>query len=534
MGGWGQQAGGMRAAPDKLRKPRPGATPLGLAARYPHHHVWNAPDPSPPLPADAPGPWPVIPSMLRTKIVCTLGPATAEPEAVLSLARAGMDVARVNFSHGSREDHRAAIDAVRAASAELLRPVAVLVDLSGPKIRVGNLDEPLHLEEGTEVILAPEAEAGPGEIPTTYEPLAREIVPGNQVLLDDGLLELVCRRTEGHRTVLEVVRGGILKPRKGINLPGVALGAPALTEKDRSDLEFALDVGVEYVALSFVRRPEDVIALKEIVDGRALVVAKIEKVEALRAIEEILPETDAIMIARGDLGVELPFERVPLAQKRLIQLANFYGRPVITATQMLESMIDYPRPTRAEASDVANAVLDGSDAVMLSGETAVGAYPNESAQALVRIAQEMERSGVLERGPRYLTHPGIRSRGGATPREHAVASATVDAARQVEAPAIIVITKSGFSARLVSSYRPAVPIFAVTTDPATYRQLAAVWGVRPVLWDGEDVTYEALAGFGRRCVVESGWGDRGQPVIVTAGHPFHLTGTTNTMRIEVL
>lgn len=472
--------------------------------------------------------------MLRTKIVCTLGPATSSPDQVLALARAGMNVARVNFSHGSREDHRASVESVRAASRELLRPIAVLVDLSGPKIRVGDLPEPVTLEPGERVVMVPAELAEPGEIPTTYAPLAHEIAPGNQVLLDDGLLELVCRETDGDRTILEVVRGGLLKSRKGINLPSVDIKAPCLTEKDRADLDFAMEVGVEYVALSFVRRPQDIVELKELVDGRALVVAKIEKVQALRAIEEILLETDAVMIARGDLGVELPFERVPLAQKRLIQLANFYGRPVITATQMLESMIDYPRPTRAEASDVANAVLDGSDSVMLSGETAVGSYPLKAVEALVRISQEMERSGVLERGPRYLTHPGIRSRGGASPREHAVASATVDAARQVESPAIIVITRSGFSARLVSSYRPSVPIFAVTTDPVTYRQLAAVWGVHPVLWEGDAVSYELLFDFGRRCVVEAGWGEPGQAVLVTAGHPFHLAGTTNTMRVEAL
>jgi len=392
----------------------------------------------------------------------------------------------------------------------------------------------VELSVGERVVLAPEAIAREGEIPTTYAPLAHEIEPGNQVLLDDGLLELHCVGTDGDRTVLEVVRGGLLKKRKGINLPSVEIRAPSLTDKDLRDLDFALEIGVEYLALSFVRRPEDVIDLKRRVGDRALIVAKIEKVQALRAIEGILTETDAIMIARGDLGVELPFARVPMAQKRLAQLANFYGRPVITATQMLESMIDYPRPTRAEASDVANAVLDGSDSLMLSGETAVGSYPLEATAALVEIAQEVERSGVLERGPRYLTHPGIRSRGGASPREHAVASATVDAARQVEAPAIIVITKSGFSARLVSSYRPAVPIFAVTTDPRTYRQLAAVWGVRPVLWDGDDVSYESLFGFGRRCVVESGWGELGQAVLVTAGHPFHRAGTTNTMLVETL
>jgi pyruvate kinase len=472
--------------------------------------------------------------MLRTKIVCTLGPASSNPETVLALVEGGMDMARINMSHGSREDHERSIAAVRTAAEAVRRPVAVLADLAGPKIRVGDLPEPIELTPGEIVVLVPAASAREGEIPTTYAPLAREIEPGQGVLLDDGLLELRCTGTDGDRTLLEVVRGGTLNSRKGINLPAVNLKAPSLTEKDLADLEFVLGQGVEYVGLSFVRRPDDVIDLKRRVGGRALVVAKIEKVQALQAIEEILPETDAVMVARGDLGVELPFERVPLAQKRIVQLANYYGRPVITATQMLESMIEYPRPTRAEASDVANAVLDGTDAVMLSGETAVGAYPLQALEALVKIAREIERSGVLERGPRYVTRPSARARGGATAREHAVAAATVEAARQIMAPAIMVITRSGFTARLVSSYRPPVPVVAVTTDLSTYRQLAAVWGVDPVLADVDYVTYEALTAMGREAVLKSGVGDPGASLVVTSGFPFHTAGTTNTMRLERL
>jgi pyruvate kinase len=472
--------------------------------------------------------------MLRTKFVCTLGPATADDESLLALVEGGMDLARINMSHGRREDHRRAIEGVRAAAARVRRPVAVLVDLAGPKIRVGHLARPVELKRGETVTLAPEGAARNGEIPMTYPPLAKEIEPGQAVLLDDGLLELRCVATEGDRTRLEVIRGGSLKSRKGINLPAVDVKAPALTEKDLSDLDFALEMGVEFVGLSFVRRPEDVVDLKARVDGRALIVAKVEKVQALKAIEEILPETDAVMVARGDLGVELPFERVPLAQKRIIQTANFYGRPVITATQMLESMIEYPRPTRAEASDVANAILDGTDAVMLSGETAVGRYPLKALEAIVRIAREIERSGVLERGPRYLTRSPVRARGGATVREHAVAAATVDAARQVSAPAIIVITRSGFSARLVSSYRPPVPVFAVTTEETTYRQLAPVWGVRPVLSEGGEISYEALTQVGRASILETGVGDAGASVVVTSGYPFQRSGTTNTMRLEHL
>ena len=472
--------------------------------------------------------------MLRTKVVCTLGPASSAPETVHEMVRAGMNVARVNMSHGTREDHARTIESVRAAAADVGRPVAVLADLAGPKIRVGDLAEPIMLRKGETVVMAPEGDHAPDEIPTTYAPLAEEIVQGDVVLLDDGLLELRCKATDGHRTILEVVRGGQLKSRKGINLPTVNVRAPSLTEKDVEDLDFALDLEVEFVGLSFVRRPADVVDLKGRIGNRALVVAKIEKVQALRAIEEILAETDAVMVARGDLGVELPFERVPLAQKRIIQLANYYGRPVITATQMLESMIEHARPTRAEASDVANAILDGSDAVMLSGETAIGAYPLQALEAIVRIGREIERSGFLERGPRYLTNPSLRKRGGASPREHAIAAATVDAVRQVGSPAIIVITRSGFSARLVSSYRPPVPVFAVTTDPGTYRQLAAVWGVRPVLAEGVEVSYSALAAFGMDRVKESGVGEPGASVAITAGFPFHESGSTNNLRLDRL
>lgn len=473
--------------------------------------------------------------MLRTKVVCTLGPASSDPEKVLAMVRGGMNLARINMSHGSREDHRASIAAVRAAAAEVGKPVAVLVDLAGPKIRVGELAEPIELVEGSTVVMAPEGEASAAEIPTTYAPLAEEIEPNDVVLLDDGLLELKCTGTDGSRTKLVVVRGGVLKSRKGINLPTVNVRAPSLTEKDLSDLDFALSVGVEYVGLSFVRRAEDVVDLKDRVDGRALVVAKIEKVQALRSIEEILAVTDAVMVARGDLGVELPFERVPLAQKRIIQLANYHGRPVITATQMLESMIEHARPTRAEASDVANAILDGSDAVMLSGETAVGKYPLEALGAIVRIATEIERSGFLERGPRYLTRPGLRVRAGASSREHAIADATVGSARQTAAPAIVVITRSGFSARLVSSYRPAVPVFAVTTESATWRQLAAVWGVVPVLVPSDlEVTYEALSEYGKDAILDYGVGERGASVAITAGFPFHKSGSTNNMRLDRL
>jgi len=472
--------------------------------------------------------------MLKTKVVCTLGPASSSGEMVERLVREGMNVARINMSHGTHEEHARTIERVRAAAEAVERPVAVLVDLQGPKIRVGHLESPLLLEPGREVTMAPEGEAGPGQVPTTYGALARDLSAGDPVLLDDGRIELRCTATEGRSAVLEVIRGGMLESHKGINLPGVRIREDSLTPKDLVDLKFALEEGVDYVGLSFVRQASDVEGLRERVDGRALLVAKIEQARALDAIEAILAATDAVMVARGDLGVELPFEQVPLAQKWIIQRANAWGRPVITATQMLESMLNEPRPTRAEASDVANALLDGTDAVMLSGETATGSYPVESLQAMVRISAEIQGSGLMDLGPRYDVLTDGLTREGATRREHAVAAATLESVRQLSAPAVVVITRSGFTARLVSSYRPPVPIFAVTTDPKVHRQLNLVWGVRPVLSRREEVTYEELTKLGCRMVVDDGVGAEGQDVVVTAGFPFHIARSTNTLRVEEL
>ena len=472
--------------------------------------------------------------MIRTKVVATIGPASASPEVAEALVRAGMDVARINMSHGNYDTHDRSIRLIRQASASVGRPVAILVDLQGPKIRIGYLPEPVFLRPGSRITIAPEGQHLAGELPTTYFDLAKEVSPGTQVLLDDGLLELECVETHELRSVFTVVRGGILHSKKGINLPSVDVSAPSVTDKDLRDLEFAFERDAEYVGLSFVRRASDVKDLKKQIRGRAWLVAKIEKARALEELDGILAETDAVMVARGDLGVELPFEQVPLAQKVIIQKANAHGRPVITATQMLESMTEYPRPTRAEASDVANAILDGTDAVMLSGETAAGKYPVQAVEAMVRIAGEIEGSGVLEMGPRYLRPSQPLKRRGASEREHAVAAASVNAARALKVPAIIVITRGGGSARLVSSYRPPVPIFAVCTDPKVHRQLAGVWGLRPVLARGEEVSYENLTNFGKKVVLESGMGEEGDPVVVTAGYPFHRSGSTNTMRVERL
>ncbi|MER3460526.1 MAG: pyruvate kinase, partial [candidate division GAL15 bacterium] len=332
----------------------------------------------------------------RTKIVATVGPATAQPERIRALIETGVDVMRFNFSHGSREEHLRRIEFVRRFSAELGRPVAVLQDLQGPKIRVGGLrdHQPVVLEEGSEVVIGTEAEGGTAQrLSTTYPELTRAVREGDRILLSDGELELAVTAVEPQGVRARVIRGGVLEEHKGINLPGVPLRAPALTDKDVDDLKFGLEVGVDFVALSFVRTAEDVARAREVMErvGRTVpVIAKLEKAEAVDHLEEILEAADGVMVARGDLGVELVPERVPILQKHIIRRANELGIPVITATQMLESMVDHPRPTRAEASDVANAILDGTDAVMLSAETAVGRYPVEAVRIMDRIAVEVE------------------------------------------------------------------------------------------------------------------------------------------------
>jgi len=470
---------------------------------------------------------------VRTKVVATIGPASASPETIIALARAGVDVFRLNMAHGTQEEHGKVISWAREASEFLDKPIAVLADLAGPKIRIGTLPEMVPLHEGKKVTLVPEDRAEPGELPTTYPELALDLSPGDRVLLDDGIIELRVEDLQPPRVICTVIRGGPLTSNKGINLPGVRVSAPALTEKDLDDLDFLVEAEADYIALSFVQRAEDIRDLRRRIPEGPLIVAKIEKDTALDNIDEILSESDAVMVARGDLGVELPFEEVPVAQKRIIRLANLFGRPVITATQMLESMIEAPRPTRAETSDVANAVFDGTDAVMLSGETAVGRYPLLAAEAMVRIAGEIERSSDFSEGPKYDVPVYNHLPAGATPTEHAVAAATVEAVRLLGAPAIICLTRSGFTARLVSSYRPPVPIIGVSDLEPTYRRLALVWGVVPVRCFTE-VSYDSMLDCAREFLTESGMARPGERVVVTAGYPFHVSGTTNMLRIEEL
>jgi len=462
----------------------------------------------------------------RTKVVCTIGPSSSDPEVLRSLMQAGLDVARINFSHGTHEAHAARIAEIRRIAAELNRPVAILGDLQGPRIRVGALAAPIQLEEGTEVTLAHESVARPGDVPVTYDDLARDVHAGARILLDDGLLALDVLSVDGEFVRCTVVYGGPLKSNKGMNLPGIQVSAPTLTDKDRADIAFAIEHEVEYLALSFVRQPSDLETLRALVPRGMLLVAKIEKDSALNNIEEILKASDVVMVARGDLGVELPFEDVPIAQKRIISLANRYGRPVITATQMLESMITNPRPTRAEASDVANAIFDGTDAVMLSAETASGAHPKLAVEAMTRIAMAAEKHPVARGLGADRVEPGQAS------VEETIAGATVTAVRMVGAAAVVVFTKSGFAARITASRRPGVPILAFTDQPRTYRQLALVWGVTPVLMPHAR-TYEQMAWAARGVVLDMGVAKPGDRIVVTSGLP-DVPGTTNTLKVETV
>ena len=463
---------------------------------------------------------------LRTKIVCTLGPATSTPEAIRGLIQAGMNVARINFSHGTPAEQELTITRVRAAASELGLPVAILGDLQGPRIRIGDLRQTVLLNQGDDIVLVHEGEESPSEFPVTYENLATDVHVGDRILVDDGLIELVVLDVDGIRVRARVIHGGELRSHKGLNLPGIHVSAPSITAKDAADIEFAVEHDLDYLALSFVRRAEDIESLRVRMPRHILIVAKIEKDVALSNIETIIRAADGVMVARGDLGVELPYEEVPMAQKRIIALANRIGRPVITATQMLESMIEHPRPTRAEASDVANAILDGTDAVMLSAETAAGAYPRLAAEAMRRIIAETEKH----------PQPG-RDRGrppvfdGVVPTELAIAASTEVAVRLLATPLVVVFTKSGFSARVVASYRPGVPILALTDQPRTYRQLALVWGVVPELVPHCD-NYDQMMRLAREVVIRRQLASEGDRLVVTAGVPFDVPGTTNLLKVE--
>jgi pyruvate kinase len=470
----------------------------------------------------------------RTKIVCTLGPSSNTLEGIENLYRAGMNVVRINFSHGSHEGHEKTIGYVREVAKKNQYSIPVLMDLQGPKIRVGQMkDGAQTITEGSLVTITTEdVEGDPTLIPIDYEGLSEDAREGNQILIDDGLMELRIVKKEGKNLIAKVVVGGLLKSRKGVNLPDVDISMSSLTQKDIDDLEFGLKVGVDFVAMSFVRSARDVqevISRIRAAGSNAAVIAKIEKPEAVDVIDEIIEEADGIMVARGDLGIEIPSEQVPLVQKKIIDRCRIAGKPVITATQMLDSMIINPRATRAESSDVANAVLDGTDAVMLSGETAAGKYPVEAVRTMVKIIKSVEDNAtgiyysLKYRKPDWKEKQVIES----------LAYSCVTIADNVDAKAISTITHSGNTARRIAKFRPNVPIIAFTESRIVRRQLNLVWGVESVrlreLFD-TDKSVRLMEDY----LIDNGYVQDGDRIIVATGMPLAKRGRTNMVKVSTV
>ncbi|MBA3717460.1 MAG: pyruvate kinase [Actinobacteria bacterium] len=463
----------------------------------------------------------------RTKIVATIGPATASPEMVVALARAGMDAARLNFSHGTHAEHAERARLVRAAQEEVGRPLALIADLQGPKLRVGELASPLMLARHDEAVVAFAQVARDGEIPVLPAVLGEVLQPGHDLLIDDGHVHLKVEEVEHGRARCKVLAGGLVSSSKGVNVPGVPIPIPSLTKKDRADLELALELGIDFEALSFVRSASDVREMRALLSGadpEVHVIAKIEKAEAVDALPEIAHEADALMVARGDLGVEIGPALVPLLQKRIILTALDRGKTVITATQMMESMEHRPEPTRAEASDVANAVLDGTSALMLSGETAIGEFPLEAVAYMDRIARAVEPSlGYRHQIPEASDEPTVGN---------AMSNAACDLAEAVAAKAILVPTFTGRTASAVARLRPTRPIVGITHHPHAVQQMALEWGVTPVLVDEasdvEDLWTRALEAARSSGLVEAG--DR---VVITAGTAVNIPGSTNVIKVDV-
>ena len=463
----------------------------------------------------------------RTKIVATVGPASASREILLAIADAGIDAARLNFSHGTHEEHAAMIELVREVEKEIGRPIAVMADLQGPKVRIGELREPVTLGAGDEVVVAAEESASDGELPVAPTAVGEVLQPGHDILIDDGLVRLRVEAVERGRARCTVLTGGIVETHKGVNVPGVPVPIPSLTRKDMDDLDFALDLGVDFVALSFVRSAADVRDLRELITAAgspAHVIAKIEKAEAVEALEQILVEADAVMVARGDLGVEVGPAIVPLIQKQIILAALERARPVITATQMLESMIQHAEPTRAEASDVANAILDGSSALMLSGETARGEYPVEAVAYMDRIARAVEPSlGYRHELPDASEEPTVGQ---------AMSNAACDLAESLGAEALLVPTFTGRTASAVARLRPRRPIIGMSHHDYALRQMAIEWGVTPMSIE-EAVDVEDLWARSLEAARQSGLVAEGDLVVITAGTAVNLPGTTNVIKVDV-
>ncbi len=464
----------------------------------------------------------------RTKIVATIGPSCASPEVLGELIASGMDAARLNLSHGTHDDHAERAQLLRDLQTEAGRQIAIIGDLQGPKIRVGDLDAPMTLVRGSEVIVVAGDQSSDGELPVAPAVIGDVLQTGHEVLIDDGLVRLRVEEVQAGRARCGVIVGGLVSSHKGVNLPGVPLPIPSLTRKDIEDLEFALDLGVDYVALSFVRSAADVHDLKALIEqtgSHAHVIAKIEKAEAIDSLDAVLAETDAVMVARGDLGVEIGPAMVPLLQKRIILRSLERGKPVITATQMLESMVHHPEPTRAEASDVANAILDGTSAVMLSGETAVGEYPIESVTTMDRIARAIEPSlGYRHQIPEATDDPTIGN---------AMSNAACDIAEALGARVMLVPTFTGKTASAVARLRPRRPILGLTHQDWALRQMALEWGVTPVeipeTRDVEELWERSVAAARERGLV-----DVGDTVVITAGTAVNIPGSTNVIKVDIV
>lgn len=473
-----------------------------------------------------------MPTTIKTKIVATLGPASDDKETIRRLVGAGMDVARLNFSHGSHEEQKQKIDRVKEIEAECGKPIGIMLDTQGPEIRTGELKEEVILREGENLVLSPEKFKGTADrIPINYDTISDFVKPGCSILLDDGLIELRVEDVLEKDIACSVVNGGRLAQKKSINLPGVRIDLPGVTEKDERDIKFGIKNGIHFIAASFVRRAENVIEIRQLLEEEwaegIKIIAKIENQEAVENIDEIIDVSDGIMIARGDLGVETPPEKVPVIQKMIIEKCNEAALPVITATQMLNSMIENPRPTRAESSDVANAIYDGTDATMLSGETAVGKYPVKAVETMDHIAREVEKS------PSY--RKVIRERGSdkSDTVTEAISYASHRTATDLDAEAIITATGSGYTARMVSRYRALLPVIAVTPNEMVQHTLTLLWGVSPLLVCQSTSTDE-MVDSAVTAALESGLVKDGDLVTVTAGVPVGIPGTTNMIRVEVV
>lgn len=471
--------------------------------------------------------------MRKTKIVCTVGPASSDRETFKQLEQAGLDVARFNFSHGDHEMHKALMDMVKSVRKELNKPIAILLDTKGPEIRLGEVAPETILKEGQDFILTPEAVLGNSEkVQITYNGLHETIRKGDRILIDDGLVGLRVASIQGTEIHTIVEYGGKISTKKGVNTPGVKVNLPAMTQKDKEDILFGLSQDIDFIAASFIRKAADVLAIRKLLEENnhteVQIISKIESEEGYANLDEILKVSDGIMVARGDLGVEIPIEEVPIAQKTMIKKCNMLGKPVITATQMLDSMIRNPSPTRAEATDIANAIYDGTDALMLSGETAAGSYPIKAVETMALIAKRTEKSlanrGLLSIPDKHPFHDSVT---------FTVSQATVESAYHLGTKAILLVTTTGFTAQRIAMHRPSCPVIAVTPYPEVRRRLSVIRGVTSLLMEAIDPEKDIFNQI-EECALASNLVGFGDLVMITAGIPAGISGATNTMRVRAL